>query len=206
MLTRYLLLSSCLLFIGCTSAYKHLQIIQGDASCLRKLKPKFGSAIYTTQVQILNNYLSGILLIKEMPDSTTRVVFSSELGLSFFDFEFGPNGAFKVHHIIEKMNRKSVISTLRKDFELVLMGSLDSSNTRIYQSNDRLYYAFPKKKGINYYITDLQCQYLLGIEHGSKRKAIVKVVMMDFNNHVPDSIGIEHTNFKFTIGLKRLVR
>jgi hypothetical protein len=102
------------------------------------------------------------------------------------------------------MNRKVIIKTLRQDFELVLMHQLNTGSARILKKDDRIYYAFPQKKGSNYYITDLNCQALLGIEKASKTKAVVTAVMEGFENGVPDSIGISHTTFDFTIGLKRL--
>ena len=204
---RYLLLSSCLLiFIGCTSSYKHLQQIEGDASCLEKFKPRFTTTIYTTQVNVIGKYLSGLLLIKTMSDKSTRMVFSSEMGLTFFDFEFSPKGDFKVHYIIKRMNRKAVIKTLRQDFELVLMKQLNTQTPLVLRKEDRNYYAFPTKKGSNYYITDSGCQTLLGIEKASTKKAVVKAIMSGYEAGIPDSIGISHTNFQFTIGLKRLKR
>lgn len=144
--------------------------------------------------------------MKTMPDSSIRVVFTSEMGLTFFDFEFGRDGSFQVHHIIEKMNRKAVIRTLRQDFELVLMRGLQTHPATISKRENRIYYAFPHKKGSNYYITDLDCKELVGIEKASKRKAFVKVIMRNYNNGMPDTIGIEHTNFQFNIGFKRLER
>lgn len=204
---RYLLLSSCLFFLaGCTSSYKQLQKTEGDASCLQKFRPRFTTVIYTAQVNIIGNYLSGLLVIKTMPDSSMRLVFTSEMGLSLFDFEFTANGEFKVHYIIKKMNRKAVIKTLRQDFELILMRGLSTEASRIYRNNDSIYYAFPQEKGSNYYITGPDCNELLGIEKASKRKAIVLAVMKNYVNGIPDTIGISHTKFQFTIGLKRLER
>lgn len=183
-----------------------MQAIEGDAGCLQKFRPQFTSAIYSTQVNVAGNYLSGLLLIKTMPDSSIRMVFSSEMGLSFFDFEFAVNGDFKVHHIIKKMNRKAVINTLRQDFELVLMRQLNPQSAHILKNNGRMYYGFSQKKGSNYYITDPNCDTLLGIEKASRKKALVTVVMKDYKNRIPDTIGISHTNFQFSIGLKRLQR
>ncbi len=204
---RYLLLSSFLLFIaGCGSSYKGLQKTGGDASCLEKFRPRFTTALYTAQVNIVGNYLSGLLVIKAMPDSSLRVVFTSEMGLSLFDFEFTPNGEFKVHHIIKKMDRKAVIKTLRQDFELILMRGLSTEKASVFRNDDRIYYAFPQKKGSNYYITGPDCKELLGIEKASKRKAIVVAVMKNYANGIPDTIGISHTTFQFNISLKRLER
>jgi hypothetical protein len=175
-------------------------------ACLYKFIPHFTTVIYSTQVNIIGNHLSGLLVIKTMPDSSIRIVFTSEMGLSFFDFEFSSNGDFKAHYIIERMNRKAVIRTLRQDFELVLMRGLKEQEATIFKNIDRIYYAFPQEKGSNYYITDPSCTELFGIEKASKRKAIVKVVMTDYRDRVPDTIGIMHTNFQFSIGLKRLRR
>ena len=204
---RYLLSSSLvLLFFSCGSQYKQLQQINGNTACLQKFVPRFSTVIYSTQVNIIGNYLSGLLVIKTMADSSTRIVFTSEMGLSFFDFEFGSEGAFKVHYIIQRMNRKAVIKTLRQDFKLILMHSLNEQKASIFKSMDRIYYSFPQEKGSNYYITDSSCNELLGIEKSSRRKAFVKAVMKNYENQVPDTIGISHTNFQFTIGLKRLRR
>jgi len=204
---RYLLLSSCLLvFAGCASSYKQLQKIEGNSSCVEKFRPKFTTALYTTRVNIIGNYLSGLLVMKTMPDSSIRLVFTSEFGFSLFDFEFKPNGEFKVYHIINKMNRKAVIKTLRQDFELVLMQQLNTQKAQVFRNKDRIYYAFPQEKGSKYYITDPDCRELLGIERASERTAVVHVVMRHYINGIPDTIGISHTNFQFTIGLKRLER
>ena len=191
---------------GCTHSYKQLQKLDGDVNCIYKFRPQFTTAIYISQVNIIGNYLSGLLFIKTMPDSSTRIVFSNEMGLTFFDFEINPNGNFKVHYIIKKMNRKAVIKTLRQDFELLLMQQLNTKSAEVFKNNDRMYYAFPQKNGSNYYITDLNCNTMLGIEKASKRKAVVRIVMVDYKNGIPDSIGITHTNFQFTIGLKRIQR
>lgn len=204
---RYLLLSSYLLVLtGCGSSYKQLQKIEGNGSCVEKFKPIFTTALYATRVNIIGNYLTGLLVMKNMPDSSIRLVFTSELGLSLFDFEFRPDGTFKVYHIINKMNRKAVIKTLRQDFELVLMQQINSGEAAVFRNNERIYYAFPQEKGSKYYITDPDCRELLAIERASRTKAIVKVVMKDYINGIPDTIGILHTNFQFTIGLKRLER
>ena len=204
---RYLLLSSCLFVImGCGSAYKHLQKAGGEAGCLQKFKPQFTSVLYTTQVNVVGRHLSGLLLIKTMPDSSIRMVFSSEMGLSFFDFEFGANGNFKVHYIIQRMNKKPVINTLRNDLGLILMRNLQTENAEILKDGDSVYFKFPQKKGSNYYITSSNCSELVRIETASKRKPKATVIMKNYHAGIPDTIGISHTGFAFTIGLKRLKR
>jgi hypothetical protein len=203
---RYLLLSSCLFFIGCSPIYRQMQSATGHVNDLAKFKPAFTVALYTTQVDVMGNHISGLLLIKKMPDSSTRMVFSNEMGFKFFDFEFTPDGNFKVYSVIKQMNKKSVLKTLRKDFELILMEHLDNTSASVRTSNGLLYYVFPQAKGYNYYITDSTGDSLIRMERASKRKTIVEAIMKDYVNGIPDTIGFSHKTFNFTIGLKRIER
>jgi len=204
---RFLLLSSSLLFfIGCAPAHKQMQQATADINKLQKFKPAFTVALYNTQVDVVGNHLSGLLLIKRMPDSSLRMVFSNEMGFKFFDFEFAANGDFKVYSIVKQMNRKSVLKTLRKDFELVLMERLDSSGASVRTSNGLLYYIFPQTKGFNYYITDSTGNELVRMERASRSKTVVEAIMNNYINGIPDTIGITHKTFDFTIGLKRIER
>jgi hypothetical protein len=204
---NYLLLSSCLfLFLGCSPVYKQMQIAAGDVAGLQKFKPSFTVALYNTQVDVVGNHLSGLLLIKKMPDSSTRMVFSNEMGFKFFDFEFAADGSFKVYYIIKQMNRKAVLKTLRKDFELILMNKLDSNTVDIRTNEGLLYYVFPQEKGFNYYITTSAGDELVRMERASKRKVVMEAVVQNYINGIPDSIAISHKKFNFTIGLKRIER
>ncbi len=201
----YSLLSSCLLvFMGCSPAYKQMQTANADVNALQKFKPLFTVALYNTQVDVVGNHLSGLLLIKRMPDSSLRMVFSNEMGYKFFDFEFTPGGNFKVHSIIKKMDKRSVLKTLRKDFELVLMEHLNTDQVSVRTENGLIYYIFPQSKGYNYYITNDKTDKLVRMERASRKKTIVEAIMENYINGVPDTIGISHKTFNFTIGLKRI--
>ena len=205
---RFFLLSSCLLILlGCSSAYKNLERITGDVNAINKFRPSVSVALYKAEINVIGNYLSGLLLIKKMPDSSTRMLFSNEMGFKFFDFEFTADGGFKVLYILKKMDRKAVVKTLRKDFELVLMQNKLTSNAYICKDSSGLkYYVFPQPKGFNYYITDSTGNELIRMERSSKRKAVVTVITRNYTNGLPDTIGITHHKFDFTIGLKKIDR
>ncbi|MEO6718780.1 MAG: hypothetical protein ABIN67_00400 [Ferruginibacter sp.] len=204
---RYLLSSSCLvILLSCASVYKNLQPGKGSFSDLQKFKPAFSVALYKADVDVVGNHLSGLLLMKRMPDSSMRLVFSNEMGFKFFDFEFAKDGAFKVFSITPKMNKKAVIKTLRKDFELVLMENLDSAKMQVRTDSSLVYYTFPQTKGFYHYITNTRVDKLIRMERASKRKPVVQVIAQNYINGIPDTIGFTHTKFNFTIGLKRLER
>jgi hypothetical protein len=201
----YLLLSSILLVLpGCSSVYTKMERAQGDPVCLLQFKPQFTKALYNTQVDVAGRHLSGLLLIKAMPDSSTRLVFSNEMGFKYFDFEFSAAGVFKVYYILPQMDKKAVLTTLRKDFELLLMQHLDTGKAFVRKKDSLIYYGFPQQKGNNYYITDVSCTRLIRLERASARKPVVTAIMQDYGDGMPDSIGISHANFNFTIGLKKL--
>ncbi len=203
----YLILSSCLLFVlSCSPSYKQMQSAKADINVLQKFKPAFTVALYNTTVDVVGNHLSGLLLIKKMADSSTRMVFSNEMGFSFFDFEFKPDGEFKVYSIMQKLNKKSVIKTLQHDFELILMNNLDTSKAIVKANEGLTYFIFPQGKGFNYYITNQSGSELVRMERSSNKKTIVEAVMKNYQNGVPDTIGISHKTFEFNIGLKRIER
>ncbi|MBC7887760.1 MAG: hypothetical protein H7Z13_07705 [Ferruginibacter sp.] len=204
---RYLLLSSCVVvLLGCSSAYKHLQVTPGDARNLQQFKPVFPVALYKASIDVVGNHLSGLLIIKRMPDRSTRMVFSNEIGFKFFDFQFLPGGGFKVFSIVDQINKKALIKTLRQDFELIMMYRTDSADALIRKNDSLLYYTFHPPNGYYHYITSLPGDQLVRMERSSKRKIIMEAIMKNYIKGIPDTIGITHKNFNFTIGLKRIAR
>ena len=200
---RYLLLSSCLL-LGCSSVYKGLRPAIGSVGTVQKFTPVFTTALYKAQVTITGKYLSGLLFIKTMPDSSVRVLFSNEMGFKFFDFGYLKNKEFKVYHIIPQMNKKAVIQTLRNDFALLLMRSPDTSNAVLRKDERFNYYIFPQSRGFHTYITDTASTAMVKMERSSKRKTVVEITGQFNKKTLPDSVTITHKNFHFTINLKSI--
>jgi len=204
---RFLLLSSCLFILaGCSSVYQNLQPDTGDVTAIEKFRPDFKVALYKTEVEVVGHHLSGLLLIKTLPDSSVRMVFSNEMGFKFFDFAFEPDGSFKVFYVIKQMDKKPVITTLQKDFELVMMLKQNPKTASVLKDSADRYYVFPQQKGYNYYITNATGTELLRMERSSAKKPIVQAIMKNYINGIPDTIGITHKNFSFTISLKRIER
>jgi hypothetical protein len=202
---RYLpFISLMLMFISCTSPYKHLTRTKGDLLCVQQFRPAFSTAMYNTNVDVVGNHISGILLLKTMPDSSIRLVFSTKAGFKFFDFGFTKDSGFRVYYILKQMDKKPFITALRKDFELILLEHTEPGNGYLLQNDSLHYYAFTQEKGVNYYVTDTACSRLFRIEKSSKHKVIVRAIMERYTNGLPDTIGISHKNFKFDIALKRI--
>ncbi len=190
--------------ISC-SEYRHMQKIQTDDSCIEKFKPNFNLVIYKTSVDVAGKYISGLLVIKKMPDSSTRIVFTNELGFSFFDFGFQADTGFRVYQIAPAMNKKPLIITLRKDFELIMFRNMDRIAHDALTDSGLVYHGFPQSKGVNYYITDSNCSRLVKMQRASDKKPVMEAFLFgNSDGESPDSISIHHLNFNFSIRLKKI--
>ena len=201
---RYFLFLNLYGMILSCSQYKHMKAAGTDLDCVKKFTPVFNHVIYRTSVDIVGKHISGLLVVKFMPDSSTRFVFSNEMGFSFFDLGFLLDNQFKVFSIMPQMNKKSVVKTLRKDFELILFRNMDAKSYFSLKDSNEIYHGFAQSKGVNYYVTDTTCNHLIKMQRASNRKAVVEATMDTHPDREPDSILIRHLNFNFTISLKKI--
>ncbi len=190
--------------IACRSAYATLQpVLTAPQPCIDQFQPKFTSQHYRASIDVTGKHLSGILVLKKMPSGNTRVLFTGESGPTFFDFEIG-KGSFKVHYCIRKLNKKAVIHTLRRDFEVLLMENIGTPATIIRTDKTALYYPFTHSKETEYYVTDLTCSRLLRAELAGRRKKKVLFTFTEYENGMPGQVIIEHQTFNFVIRLDAL--
>jgi hypothetical protein len=204
---RYLRYSLLVLLGACASAYKGLNTVAVDPACAARMAPQgLGTAWYTTSVDVIGKHISGLLLVKQMPDSSTRVVFTNEAGVTFFDFAFAADGSFRARQVIKQLNKKPVIETLRKDFALVLGLPFRNGAWQAWQEGDEVYYGVAQKKETAYFITGPDCASLRRLETGSRRKRKVTVEQTGNNALLPDTIIVRHHTFAMTISLRKLER
>ena len=197
-----ILLSS--LLTGCTSAYKDLQVVEGNTSCVQQFIPQYQKNWFTASIDVRGHHLSGLLLIKQMSDGSDRIVFTNELGVTFFDFEFSDAG-FKVIQVIDKLDIKPLINTLKQDFELLMLSGLENGTIKKYSTGKTFYYAYPWDDKINYLVANSTCDSLLRLERGSDKKKLVQITFTG-DNKAPEEIAVHHFNFKMQIILTKIER
>ena len=203
-LIRYLLLSLCALLLGCTSAYHSLMSASVDVACAGKMIPtSMATSWYQASIDVANKHLSGLVLIKNMPDSSQRVVFTSEAGVTFFDFGFKRPGKFMVHAITKKLNRKPVIRTLRQDFELMMGIPFSDGALQSWKTQGETFFGVVQKKETAYFIVDKDCSSLRRLERGTKRKRKVSIRISRAGYPLPDTLDITHYTFPLQIRLTR---
>ncbi len=196
---------ACFLFVSCASDYKNLQAIQSEYECEGKFKELYlRTSWYNASVDVMGRHLSGLLLVKNMPDSSKRVVFTNEAGVTFFDFGFSQDGSFKVHSIISQLKKKAVIETLRKDFELMMGLPFQKGVFKRFTNSDEIYFGVMQKNETAYFITSKDCASLQRLEWGSARKRKVSVETPGSGYPSPDRIEIIHHTFNMQIKLTRI--
>lgn len=201
---RYLLFSFPLLFTYCASDYKYMQTIENDPACIAKVAPgQFQTSWYHASVDVVGHHISGLLLIKNMPDSSQRVVFTNEAGITYFDFGFSKNGQFQVFSIIKQLDRGPVIQTLQKDFRLILGLPFRNADYQVQMRDDEVFYGVRQKKETSYFITTKDCASLRRLELGSDRKRKVTVYITGNGYPRPDKIELVHNTFNMQIKLTR---
>ena len=191
--------------MGCATSQPVLSPTSVEVSCIKKFVPEFESEWYNTSVDVLDKHFSGLLLFKQMEDHSLRIVFTNEAGLKFFDFGFDQKGAFKIYYVLEKLNKKAVINTFRKDFELLIMNKIKFFEPKAFEDNGMLKFAFESEKETDFVITNLDCSLLLKLEKWGKKR---KMAQVTFTGPImaPDSINIQHFNFRMSIKMQKLIR
>lgn len=201
----YRLVAICLLSVSlwsCASYPSNLTATSAVADCPIKFTPVFTADWYTASIDVVGHHLSGLLLFKTMPDSSTRIVFTNEAGITYFDYAFTRGGGFEVKQSLHQFKRKAVTQTLRKDLELILMQQ--ASFATPLSSNNEIWYPVHQGKETDYYITDIACSKLLRIEKTGKGKKKVVLHCTGQIEAAPDSVHLQHYTFAMQISLKKV--
>lgn len=208
---RNFLLSSLLLALfSCSRPVTHSaleeKVMLRDSSLVSPFANGFSSYFFKVKSDIYGHYLSGLLLIKPIRKDDYRIVFTTEVGVTLFDFECSRD-SFLVHYCIDKLNRKAVIRTLQKDFRLILMNDLEGKEAFITNSNSETATRVPNKKEEDIYFSNAKDGSTIRIEKNSKKGAKkVLVEMKQYERHFPHVIHIAHQNIQLTIDLTFIER
>ena len=210
---KCLLSASLCLLLACSSCAPSIvrTCRKGEAQVVGKerLSPMVDASDrlckYNMTIDFMRKHFSGLLLIKETGAGTYRTLFSTHFGLSLFDLEIGADSLI-VHHCIEPLNKKKILSLFQRDFSVLFGLNIPSENkATVYNcmqpSTDIVYkLSIPGFKG--YYRMDVASDRMQEIRLGA---GLRKTTFRSF----PDSTGrtairIRHTGLKLSIGLDGL--
>lgn len=152
--------------------------------------------LYKANIAVYGNELSGIFIAKKINETTHRVVFTTEFGNKLLDFEISETD-FKVNSIVDELNRKILINTLKTDFRLLLKNKFsvqkqfENDKATVYQSSDA--------NEFNYLFVSKSDGKLSKIVHTSKRKEKINISFTSENNIFAEKVVIQHNNMNLRI-------
>lgn len=165
----------------------------------------FNSFLFKTNITVYCKDFSGLLVTKQMSAGDYRVIFTTELGMKLFDFEF-KDTSFTLHYCVPQFNRPKLLNTIREDIEILLMNNLQDKTFQYYTEPKTGYFVHKLKTGkmYNYYFTEKDSKHLIKIEHSKKRVKNVIFALSNYQNDFPNAILIRHYNIKLKIELNLL--
>jgi hypothetical protein len=207
---KNLLLSSCLAIVlfSCTLGhYNRLEAVP-DPALKKSLKPVFGdhfnSFLFKTNISIYGKDFSGLLVTKQMQPADYRVIFTTELGMKLFDFEF-TDTAFTLHYCVPQFNRPALLKTIQQDIEILLMNHLDPAKVHYLTDKQKtcMIGKITSGKFSDYYFLDGKEQ-PVKIEHAKGRVKKTTFTLDNYTEDIPGHMLIQHHNIKLKIELTLL--
>ncbi|MGD1320558.1 hypothetical protein [Chryseobacterium sp. 2R14A] len=154
--------------------------------------------VYKCQMDIYNNHVSGILILKKINAITHRVVMTSDFGNKLIDFEISEND-FKLNYVLPDLDKKIVINFLKNDFQKLLKEKY-TVNESFENDLSNIFYSKADKKG--YYLSfNKENSLLKQIVYTKGNKEKIYFIFEAKKPTFAETIEIQHKDFKINIKL-----
>lgn len=157
--------------------------------------------VYKTTIDVLKNHFSGLMVMKAMDSSTHRVVMITEVGLKIFDLEFSHGKEPVVHYIMEPLNRKMLIKTLKNDIGLLIADYSVPPKLFVDKHSGDVVYRYKYNGKKNDYLRTGKDKKPYSIRQSKGIVNKVNVQLFAGDSERPDSIKLSHTNSSLRINL-----
>ena len=197
---RFLLSSLFFVLIGCTSYPKKMGYAESPSNKSSIINPYFSDAsrdyVYKAYISAFSNYFGGILVVKKINEQEHRVVFTTEMGNTIFDFSFRDSD-FTVNRIIDQLDKQLLINVLEKDFRALIKERLLAED--VYNKvNDEIAKVQINKKP---YFYTFENSRLTTITRIGNQKEKVVFEFSEINDDLAEKITIIHKNINLKIEL-----
>lgn len=158
--------------------------------------------VYKAHIEVYGNDLSGVFVVKKINDSTHRVVLTTDFGNKLLDFELSEND-FKVNYIVDNLNKKIVINTLRNDLGLLLKSNFHVDE--VFENEESIVYLSRNGKIDDYLFHNKskKCFYKLINTKNSKIKVQFSFILK--NTTFAEYILLQHFDMKLKIELFQII-
>ncbi len=201
---RILFISLCIfLATGCASYPKKNGFVLPTPAPIELLNPYFSDVskdyVYKARIKAFDKSFGGIFIVKKLGEDHHRIVFTTEMGNTIFDFEF-KNEKFEINRILPEMDKKVLKNILKRDF-LALISTKPDIFEMFSKAENTLVAAEILSKKHYYWFTGEQ---LTKISRTAREKEKVTFLFSRINNNIAEEIRITHQNVKLEITLTLL--
>ncbi|PKA98650.1 hypothetical protein B0O79_2338 [Flavobacteriaceae bacterium MAR_2009_75] len=203
---RILLTSLILFFLtGCASYPKrnNFKALNSPVHQQKHLNPYFSDTtkdyVYKAKIEAFDKTFGGLFIIKKIDLNHHRVVFSTEMGNTIFDFSF-QQGEFKVNRILKEMDKKILITILKRDLQALIIENPFITETYSVEDKVVVKSEILSKKHY-FYLQDKQLQKIVRVKNGKPN------VTLEFDNIEKSqvkNVDITHQNIKLKISLSAI--
>ena len=197
-----ILLSSLFAFllVGCASYPKKKGFKLSTTAESLIINPYFSSTandyVYKAKINAFDKSFGGIFIVKKLKHEQHRVVFTTEMGNTIFDFEF-QGDELKINRILPEMDKKLLINLLKMDF-LVLIKESSPALRSYSKENSMLKEVDLLSKKHYYAIEDGQLKKIVRTGSGKEKVAFL---FSGISDNIVKKIQITHQNIKVKIVL-----
>jgi hypothetical protein len=157
--------------------------------------------VYKAHIEVYGNDLSGIFVVKKVNDSVHRVVLTTDFGNKLLDFELSEKD-FKINYIVDDLNKKIIINTLKKDFVLLL--KTNHKVDEVFENEENIIFKSIEGNRINYLYKSKKDNSFSKLVNASKLNEKVTFSFLPKNTTFAESILIQHYNIKLKIELNQI--
>ncbi|MGB7395249.1 MAG: hypothetical protein WA913_12725 [Pricia sp.] len=200
-----ILLSSLCAFVlfGCVS-YPKKNGFEAIESIQRELlNPYFSDTsrdyVYKANIEAFDRAFGGLLILKKLGGDHHRILFTTEMGNTLFDFEFLGDD-FQVNRILPEMDKKILRKILKRDFKALITEHPPESQT-FDDGMDVVVETEILSKKHYFYLADGQLQKIVRTGNG-KEKTIF--LFTELNPGTAGKIQISHQTFPLKITLNQI--
>lgn len=204
LMTRLLVISCVMLFLSCKT-YTIEGVSKKETNQTIFENPYFSNPeidyVYKAHIEVYGNDLSGIFVVKMINDSVHRIVITTDFGNKILDVELSED-SFKVNYILENLNKKIIINTLKKDFRLLVQRK--HLIHEVVENDTHIIYISEDQKRRNYFYENKRSGTFEKLQNASKSKEKVAFSFISKNTTFAESILIQHYNIKLKIELNQI--
>lgn len=157
--------------------------------------------VYKAHISIYGKDFGGIFIAKKINDTLYRTAFTTEFGNKLFDFEI-TDDSFKVNYILEELDRKIIVNTLKRDFMLLL--KRNHKVEQEYVSPESKVYKCNAGKRSNYLFFDKATGRLSQLVNATKQKEKILISYTAESDILANKIIIDHKSINLKIELNYL--